>query len=147
MKKKNIIILVLIAIIIIAICGFFYTQNSVKLGTTNFNLPQGYDCSYKGNNTIAITNAKDSISLKCYNDPDIKNKTDSYVKYNEEHNLTVSISKINLDGIPVYKSTMPTNSSIVHYWFVENGNTYEAYTWAATPNTDNLVKGLIKSAN
>lgn len=146
MKLKNIIIIIgIIAIIIIGCLVFTSQSNQINIGSTHFKVPDGYNIK-ENNDTINLTNNKDSIILMKHTKKNLNKTVEEYMNSKNNTNNSVQLSKINIDNITVYKVTV-NNSTTTHYWFEKNNNVYEFYTWSTTPNTDIIVNELIKSSN
>ena len=125
--------------------GYLVSQNNIKVGDATFTLPEGYKCVANGK-YANITNGNGYIILQCNESSNIAQVMDSYVKNNNEHNLSLSMSNLTLGKYTVYKSVMDNNTQIVHYWFNYDNKVYEIYTRSADSNTDSIVKNLINSA-
>lgn len=146
MNKKIIYILIIILILLVSFIGVFtYFQNTIKVGEAYFTLPEGYECVANGAYTN-ITNDKNEYIILSYNDTnDVKKVVNDYIKYNNNHNLSISLSNSNIGEYTVYKSTMENNTGIVHYWFVYNNKVYQIYTHSANSNVEKIICDLISS--
>ena len=151
MKKKTIIIVIL-SIILIIIAGlvvfsYSHNNNTIKVGQTNFNIPEGYAEVYTKNNSANIIKGKNSIGIACYNDTNIKEHVDNYTLMKKNESINIETSEFNINNIKVFKSSAENDNSTIHYWFISNNNVYEICSWNGDSNTDNIARGLIESTN
>lgn len=142
-KKLLAIVFIIIAILILGFC--FYTHNTVKVGNAYFTVPEGYhvvDRDYCSN----ITSETDHMCLvKEVSDDNINNVIEKYNAAKVSENDTLNFSKFSFGEVEVIKSISNKNPNVIHYWFVKDGKTYEAFTWSGNSNSDNLLKNLIHS--
>ncbi|MBQ6628193.1 MAG: hypothetical protein IJH65_05180 [Methanobrevibacter sp.] len=144
MNKKLLAIgFIIIAILILGFC--FYTYNTVKIGNAYFTVPEGYhvvDREYCSN----ITSETDHMCLvKEVSDDNINNVIEKYNAAKVSENDTLNFSKFSFGEVEVIKSISNKNPNVIHYWFVKDGMTYEAFTWDGDSNSDSLLKNLIHS--
>ncbi len=149
MNKK---IVIGIIIVILAVIGFLTLNeltddnNGVKVGNTNFILPDGYSVSkFIKLGDANITNGTNSIGIIERNGSNIQKYIDDYVEKNNNRNYTTKINKVNTGNIEVYKSKISENNETFHYWFINNDKVYEIFTWDGNNQTDDVVFDLIKS--
>lgn len=147
MNKKGIIyILIIILIMLVAIIGVMgYFHNHIKVGDAYFTLPEGYKCVANGEYTNITNDNNEYIILDYNNTNDLKKVINDYVKYNEDHNLSLSLYNITIGEYTVYKSIMNNDTQIVHYWFIYNDQTYQIYTRSANSNSEKIISDLISS--
>lgn len=147
-KSKIYILLVIIILLIIgAVVYFEFNSNeTVKVGATEFVLPAGYAANgvnSAGDLMISDKN-NNSIYFKEYKTNNSESYMKNYVKNMNESNKPTSTSSFMIDDINVYKATN-VNTSSNHYWFANNGKTYDIYSWEKVDNMDDIVTDLIKS--
>lgn len=150
MNKKIIfgIIIVILAIImgLLIFNGQLNNDNNMKVGDTNFILPDGYSVSEVIKSGDAnITNGTNSLGIIENNGSNIQKYIDKYVEKNKDRNYTTKINNFNIGGIEVYKSEIVENNETFHYWFVNNDKVYEIFTWDGNNQTDDVVFDLVKS--
>lgn len=145
MNKKIIVIIGVIIVILIAVF-FFYTQNTVKIGNSYFTIPDGYHVVDEGD-YVNLTSGSNYICLvKECADENINKSIEKYESSKKVNgNDTLHFSNFSSADINVIKSVSNKDSNVVHYWFVKDGKTYEAFNWAGNSNSDNLLINLIKT--
>ena len=150
MDKKWIIIICVIILLVaglIAFYSFSNQDNEIKVGSTKFQIPDGYhEVASNKDEVINLTNGTHEIFIGKYNDININKHIKSYVDFNEKRNITVNISNFTVGKTLVYKSNL-NNSSAVHYWFIKNKNTYDIYSWNYNPEMDSKTIKLIESSS
>lgn len=149
MTKKSYLIIIII-IVIILILGFcIYSDlfnQKIKVGTTNFNMPNGYhEGALNEFGAINITNGTNSIFLFENNDDDIIKYVNSYEEHINDLNQTMDIINFTIDNIQIFKTNNKDNPTTVHYWFVKNNKTYDIYTWEGNEEIDSIILDIIKS--
>ena len=146
MNKRIIYFLIIILILLVTFIGFFsYFQNNIKVGDAYFDLPNGYKCVSEGLYTNITNDNNEYIILTYNNTDDIKKIINDYIEYNNNHNLSISLSNSKIGENTVYKSTMDNNTHIVHYWFIYNKKVYQIYTHSANSNSEKIICDLISS--
>ena len=145
MNKKTIIILIFIVSLVII--GYFivYEKNHVTIDGANFKIPDGYHV-IDNDNTINITNNNNSISIAKKATGNINKSADYYINKKKNANISVQLSKMDINNKKVYQVT-EDNPSVLHYWFEKNGKVYEIGCLDANPNTYYVVKELIQSTD
>lgn len=150
MKKKTIIIIIL-CIILIIIAGLVIfshsINNTIKVGQTNFNIPQGYAEVYTKNNSANIIKGKNSIGIVCYDDNNINEHVNNYTLMKKNESIDIETREFNINNIQVFKSNAENDNSTIHYWFINNNKVYEICSWNGDSNTDNIARNLIESTN
>lgn len=152
MKKKEILMISLILILILAICFITYNQfynSKINVGHATFVMPDGY---YEGASTSDyeknITNGFNSIIIYEYNNTnDITKEVNNYVDDRSKYNYDVTIKTFMLKGNKVYKSTIKNDTNNVHYWFNHDNKLYTLYTRDANKNIDSLASEIITSCS
>lgn len=151
--NKKLGVLVLILCIAIAGIGFFAfngtlnSDNTFKVGSSTFKLPDGYvEGSPNQYGAQSITDGKYSVFLMEYDDTDVSKHIDEYNgDFVKNKNQTIEIINFTIDDNVIQKSYNAHNQNNVHYWFVKNGKSYEIYKWDDNPKMDYIVNDLVKS--
>lgn len=149
--KRNLKLAILILILVLLIGGFivyfnFFNYDTVKVGTTEFILPEGYhDDGFNEFGAVSITNGKNHIFLIEFNDTDEYKHANEYLKSKADTNETLYLSKFDMGNRTLYKSSNSEKPSNVHYWFEKGNKSYEIYKWDGNPNMDNIVLDFFNS--
>ena len=145
MKKK---IIIPIILIIIVLGGLYlyednYLKGHAKIEKTYFEIPAGFH-EVKGDDIINLTDGKSSIFIRDHKKRTVETGVQEYKDMKGE-NYTINISTYNVGNISVTKANTLEEPNTVHYWYIDNGDLYEIYTWTANNQTDEIVSGLISS--
>jgi len=148
MNKK--IIALLILVVIILLFGFIgyneWSNSTVKVGSTEFSLPEGY---YKGAlnefGAVNITNGNSSIFIYEYEGNDTLKYISHYTTSPSQKNLNISIVNYTVGDVVVYKTDNKDSPYKIHNWFIKNNKTYDVYTWDGNKDLDSVVTNIIKS--
>lgn len=146
-RFKVVVLIIIIVVIVIGIGIFdFFNQNTVKVGESTFNIPEGYR---EGNlnevGAVNLTNGYSSIFLSEYNTTDVESYVEGYVKNLEDQNISVDVVNYTVDDVMVYKSDNKNDSGNIHYWFVKNNKMYTVYTWDGSKEIESVVENFINS--
>ena len=96
--------------------------------------------------SINVTSGSKYICLvKEVADENITISIDKYTNNKKNGNDTLKFSKFNCRDISVTKSVSSKNPNVLHYWFVKDGKTYEAFTWSGDSNSDAFLTNLINT--
>lgn len=152
MTKKNIIIILIIALVLLGslvIYNNYHSQKQISIDGVNFTLPQGFQVS--GTNSvgdITINNGTTSVFITSYDNPDIHYCMNQYENATNKANNTLKFSNKTINNMVVYKSEIINGKKgSNHYWFNFNNKTYSIYTWEETPNIDKITSELINSVH
>lgn len=119
-------------------------NQEVVLGDACFDMPKGFGISENKESSVIINDGSRSIILSVYDDDNIKNHVNEYIKYVEDKNFSTKLSKTTVDDFLVYK-VVSNESDNAHYWFNYNNKTYSVSNWAYYDKMDSTVYGLIQS--
>ena len=121
------------------------TQETVRVGSANFILPEGYTMGVPNNyGDVNITNGDISFFLLEYPDSSLQKHVDDYQESIGE-NQTLSISNFTCpNNMVVVKAVNDQHPNTVHYWYVYHNKTYSVYSWDYG-KLDNTVKELIQN--
>ncbi|MBQ6813457.1 MAG: hypothetical protein IJP12_02340 [Methanobrevibacter sp.] len=145
MKKK---IIIPIILIIIVLGGLYlyeenYLKGNAKIEKTYFEIPAGFH-EVKGDDIINLTDGNTSIFIRDHKHRTVEKGIQDYKDMKGE-NYTLNVTRYNVGNITVSKGSCVDEPTTLHYWYVDNGDLYEIYTWTANNNTDDVVSGLISS--
>lgn len=142
MNKKIVIIGIIIAILIV---GFiFYTQNTIKIGNSYFTIPEGYHVIDEGD-YVNLTSGNNHICLYKEIPYDSNKSISIYEKDKHKENDTLKFSNITSGDVKIIKAVSKKHPNLSHYWFVKDGNSYEAFSWHGDSGSDDILINLIKT--
>lgn len=149
MDKKSLILIVVCIIVFSFVClsylGVFNHEETLQVGEINFKLPEGYKLVGKDKDgNEKITNGLDSILFTYYDDTNVSQHVNNYIKYCNSKKWNVNSSNFTTNGVVVYETVTSTGSN--HYWFVYKDKTYAFFTSKETFNIDDIAHSLIDSA-
>lgn len=146
MDKKYIKMGVIIILILLLIIGAYFIYNSgyIKIGNNNFKIPEGYSIE-ENEKYINLTNGTDSICLNKVLGKDIESSVNNYIKLKKSQNLKVNTENYSFNGNNIIKLYSLNETNTEHYYFEENGLTYDIFTCNKNNNTALLVNELIQT--
>lgn len=150
MELKSIILFVVLLFILLVGGSLIYSnymiKDTVKVGTAEFNLPNGYkEGELNEFGAVSISNGTNTVYLSEYNSSDPQESINQYLNIKKGDNMSVYITEFDVSGSKIYKTKNLNETKNTHYWFVKDNKTYEIYSWAENPEMDNIVMEFINS--
>lgn len=156
---KKIIISILVILILLFFIGFLfnqpnYEQKHVKVGNTNFKIPEGYSEGKKNRfGDINLTKNTNSFFISACNNS-LSEQTNGMENYFKEMNETTKLTNSSIHGIVVYKLTITDSSKSKfddtkssYYWFEKNDKVFKIYNWDGIKDMDNIVFNIVETSN
>lgn len=158
-NMKKIIISIIIILILLFFIGFLfnqpnYEQKPVKVGNTNFKIPEGYSEGKKNKfGDINLTKNNNSFFISVCNNS-LSEQTKGMENYFKGVNETTKLTNLSMHGIVVYKLTITDSSESKlddtkssYYWFEKNNKVFKIYNWDGIRDMDNIVSNLVETSN
>lgn len=127
MVDKKFLIIIPIVIVLIAVIGYSYSENIINfnnatVGSTSFNIPNGYSVVNHTEDKITIKNNDHELTIS-------ELDSDQLSAYLEKHKdaYDISVTDSNINNITAKKTTATDKKSGVQihmYWFTKDNKNY-----------------------